>query len=318
MTSTPPSTNAAERDEVLREAPNILWLWRLARRDGITVSGPHGVVHALKQQFCKGLRHPDGAWRRVLRSGRAGFLPILRMRHISRRFDSVAQYADALVELGLPAPLPAPIVRERLQCCYLYFDRGIGLINASEFVNFRVSLSAAAHRWRALDAQGRRRLIRDEFHLVHDWMVFGAPRFSDSRWRASWPRLVARARAWSERRRAAAGGGWAFRAPMSACCGFELVALNTRLALWEEGAAMHNCLYALAPLCDEGRSRFFSLRKGRRRFATIELQYANHGWILRDVRGPMNRLPDPPVLRAAACLVQLAELVDIAEDDLAA
>jgi hypothetical protein len=124
---------------------------------------------------------------------------------------------------------------------------------------------------------------------------------------------MSRARVWSARRHAATRGGWNFGSIFAQACDLDVIPLNSRLLLWEEGAAMHTCVYELADLCDRGESRFFGLRQHGRRLATVELQLNTErdAWFLRDCRGPLNRRPDERVLRAAR---NLADLVNIEHD----
>lgn len=53
--------------------------------------------------------------------------------------------------------------------------------------------------------------------------------------------------------------------------GYEFVALNTREALYEEGAAMQHCVRTYADRVACGQSRIYSLRQGGKRVATLEL-----------------------------------------------
>ena len=79
--------------------------------------------------------------------------------------------------------------------------------------------------------------------------------------------------------------------------------LTDRLAdLWVEGVAMSHCVYAIRRYCGHpGPSRFFSMRRGAHRVATVELQPKKGGirWFVRDVRLSFNRLPGPDVIGAA-------------------
>lgn len=309
--------DSSARDQVQRDAPNLLWLWRLARHDRVGLGSPHGPVHALKQQFCRGLQHPEAAWRFVLRHGRAGVQAILSHRDIRHKFASVAQYSDAIVEMGLHDPLPPPVIQTLLTNSYLYYNSRIPFFWADYVTRYEVAVRALLRVWPRLSTSQRKRLIADGFRLVLQWIAWAHPKLDGNSRRLSWGRILSRARAWSDRGRAAAHGGWAFRAPTSACCGFELVALNSRLSLFDEGVVMRSCVYSLADLCDSGKSRFFGLRANGRRVATIELQRDGINWVLRDCRGPMNALPSEPLLRAARNLVVLADLADIPEREAA-
>lgn len=87
--------------------------------------------------------------------------------------------------------------------------------------------------------------------------------------------------------------------------------LTNEIDLWDEGQAMSSCLYKLRYLCKEASvpSRFFSIRKNGRRYATLELvcdlpakgmrgpDRLYGRWRLQDCRLSHNRIPSEALVK---------------------
>lgn len=92
--------------------------------------------------------------------------------------------------------------------------------------------------------------------------------------------------------------------------GYQVVALNTGRALYEDGRAMHHCVYSYAGDIIRGRARIFSVRdKDGKRVATIEYNKmvtsglritGSHtvAWQVVQAKGPCNA-PLPPDVKEA-------------------
>ena len=123
-----------------------------------------------------------------------------------------------------------------------------------------------------------------------------------------WSRLVKSANLWRQRERIRLNHltqqSWSFHCQKLQWCGYEVIPLDTPLALFDEAMAMGTCLYSLRSLCCKSSfpSRFFSLRNKGQRVATFELTYdglktcSKQGrsrkahWKLQDARLSFNRL----------------------------
>lgn len=82
--------------------------------------------------------------------------------------------------------------------------------------------------------------------------------------------------------------------------GLELHALQTREALFEEGALMRHCVYRYSDEVEEGSSRIYSVRRDGRRVATLEIVRLDSSSAPRfrvaQLRGPCNARPTPEIV----------------------
>jgi chromosomal replication initiator protein len=91
--------------------------------------------------------------------------------------------------------------------------------------------------------------------------------------------------------------------------GFAFHALQTREALYDEGARMHHCVRLYSDRVAQGSSRIYSVRQDGRRIATLELvrttraRTATHRYVLAQLKGPHNSQPPRPAAAAAAAFV---------------
>ncbi len=86
-----------------------------------------------------------------------------------------------------------------------------------------------------------------------------------------------------------------------AALGFTFVALRTPADFMAESEAMDNCLDQFADRLEAGRSRVYSVRKGGRSVANLELcaEELEIGMpIIRQLRGPRNRRTQPDIWQA--------------------
>lgn len=77
--------------------------------------------------------------------------------------------------------------------------------------------------------------------------------------------------------------------------GYDIVAVQSGADLYAEGISMHHCVASYTREVVTGKSRIFSVRRGEKRFATFELNPATSGWSMRQLKGPCNAVPPPPV-----------------------
>ena len=91
--------------------------------------------------------------------------------------------------------------------------------------------------------------------------------------------------------------------------GFTFHALQTREAIWDEGARMHHCVRLYADKVAKGSSRIYSVRQAGQRVATLELARttrtgsAPHKYVLAQLKGPRNSQPSAPTATAVAAFV---------------
>ncbi len=266
------------------EFKDLSWLLRYADHCRVAVD-PVDPIQSVRLHFTK------AAWRVLCRSERDDFLPILENRSLS--FRDLRAYCQALVEFGwVKAPaksLLSFVIRES----YLYYDREPCVPTEQEkFVFMRLAEQAEA-------------ITTKELALVRHWQTHLHMQLKPQ---MKWSRLVARAKLWRQRERVrleqANEQTWHFYSRAMPWRGYEIVPLDTPLALFDEAVAMGTCLYTLRYLCcrDSQASRFFSLRKDGKRVATFELTLCyplvgfkgwdlRYGrWTLQDSRLSFNRL----------------------------
>jgi len=270
------------------------WLRRYARHGRVTLNTSQHEANALKGCFTQ------AAWRLLCRSGRDSFIPILRNRRLA--FESLVHYAQTLVEHGFQVAPSSEFLEYFIQSSYLFFDRMPGVPDSAE----KMTLLHLATRNGAVS--------RAQLRRVHEWV--GPGRGSVTR-HMSWHAVLRRANDWHQRQQVVVDhakanhksiepqNGWHFACRTLSWRGYEITPLVNSIDLWDEGQAMSSCLYKLRFLCDKAGdpSRFFSIRKEGRRYATLELvrnkpheyrhvsfQFDDH-WRLQDCRLSHNRLP---------------------------
>lgn len=124
--------------------------------------------------------------------------------------------------------------------------------------------------------------------------------------RAGWRWLVRQARRWDGERRGRSTldpQPWPVPFDRQAIDGWEFIALDSEVRLWEEGQAMRHCALDYADHCRESTTLMVSLRRDGRRLATIELQaQPGVGWRVGEVRGFANVKVKSTTFQAAIAL----------------
>jgi len=268
------------------------WLLRYALFCGVELdlNIPHG--QDLRRHFSA------AAWRLICRTERQCFLPILR--HRSLNFSDLAEYAQALVIRGWKTAPSGRLLAFFIDQSYLYFDNVATAPATDEKFNF-------------LWVAGREPIIaRSDLALVYNWKDLTQTEIERNH---RWGALVRKARAWRNAQnisiRHQDGPQWHFFCHSLSWRGYELVPLRSPRDLWDEGAAMSNCLYKLRRECaPDGGSRYFSMRRFGRRVATLELMYQTPDekmrgqdacfgrWEVLDCRFAYNRIPDSSMLNS--------------------
>jgi len=264
----------------------VEWLLRYARNRGVALQHPLGPAHALRARF------GAPAWRLLCRSGREPFLPIISNRKLG--FGDLEAYVDTLIEVGWQVAPAGHLVQHLIDQTYLYLDEKPDTpIKERDLTLLRLADRAGT-------------VTRHQFAQVLEWVIRTKPQVDTRR---SWRRMVSEASAWRQemtvRLRSEKFPPWQFAIDRYDTCDFGFVALKTPADLWVEAVAMSHCLYAIRRCCENPKpSRFFSMRRGERRVATVELQNDKRGagWFVRDVRLSFNRLPGPDVIGAAELL----------------
>lgn len=273
---------------------NLHWLLRYARHGGINLNACRDEATTLKNCFT------PAAWRLLCRSVKASFLPILRNRHLC--FDSLGLYAQSLVTHGFQVAPNAELLDYFIQSSYLFFDR----MPSVPHKPIDMTLLRLATRCGGVS--------RAQLRLVSEWQAWGPGSVTPH---MTWRAVLHRANQWHQRQQVAiehdrhratsakATEGWKFACGPVAWHDCEIVPLVNGIDLWGEAQAMSNCLYKLRGLCQATGtpSRFFSVRRNGRRYATLELvcslpeldgleqQKLGECWRLQDCRLSHNRLP---------------------------
>lgn len=267
------------------------WLLRYASHECVELDPTMPVDLALRSQFS------PAAWRLICRSGKAPFLPILRHQRLG--FRDLQLYAEQLVEHSWTQAPPAYLLSWMLREYHLYYNRCT-----------RVPDSARDYHLMWV-CQRAGRVGKADFSLVNNW----ADQVDlDISRRHQWPNLLARARQWQRHEQLLAAEAsakrWHFYCGSVDWRGLQIIPLTTPLALWEEGQAMHSCLYKLRWLCkpDSG-SRYFRVLRHGKRLVTLELKHrepqkdftgmdrVTGRWELLDCRLSFNRLPEAELIR---------------------
>lgn len=296
-------------------ATDLHWLLRYARHCGFSggvqpAGGPadlreeaatcsrHGgqtghdaLVQALRRAF------GPPAWRLVCRSPRECFLPILRNRELS--LHSLIAYCQRLAARSFvvapQATLLAYFVTQRRR----FFNHPCRVPEDDDYTLMRV-------------ADRERHLRVRDIALVANWVQ--QVRF-DVRLNHRWTALLRRAVLFRAQERIDLQlrklPGWHFFCRTTDWRGYRVEPLTDPAALWEEGQQLGHCAFRLRTLCRASKpSRFFSVSRGGRRLATLELGWrppepADIGmdrewgrWELADLRLSFNRLPEAALVEA--------------------
>jgi hypothetical protein len=261
------------------------WVVRYARHCGFKPAAGHTFASGLRARF------GPAAWRVLCRSGRAAFLPILRNRDLS--LDSLVAYCYELARRSfVRAPRPELLAFFVLQR-RLYFTHECRIPEGIDYAIMRIADREAQLR------------AADVAHVTN-WQARTKVAIEP---RMRWATLVERARQAAEQVAAETGHAqdvpWHFYCGEVAWRGLTVKPLVNRAELWHEGAGMRSCLYALGRECEaRSLSRFFSVSRGRRRVATLELALTPPEpgfvgmdrelgrWVVKDLRLAYNRLPD--------------------------
>lgn len=276
----------------------LRWLERYARHHGLEVERSSSLEKTLKPRFSA------AAWRVVCRSPRSAFQPIVRNPLLG--FADLVRYAQGLASCGFRVAPMGKVLSAFLRSNHPFFDQSpLVPVARDELAVIRLA-----------DREGH--IGPGQLYRIRQWLRAGhkiAPRMSLAA-------VLLRASAWHTRQRAQASAvPWAFACSSRPWCGFEIVPLTTAVDLWDDGRAMSTCLYSLRGECDsDAASRFFSIRKAGRRYATLELSWTTQpagehlsgSYRLRDCRLSANRRPPAELIEAmtrfAAHYQQLAEI----------
>lgn len=264
---------------------DLSWLLRYAEHCRISLDTVE-PVQSIRHQFSK------PAWRVLCRSDRDDFLPILQNQSLS--FEDLQTYCHALERFGWFKAPSRVLLSFVITESYLYYDQKPSVPTSQEkfiFMRLADQTSSASTKELALV-----RLWQTQLHMALKPQM-------------KWTRLVDRAKLWRQREKVrlaqSVDQAWHFYCRSISWRGYEIVPLDTSLALFDEAVAMGTCLYNLRYLCcrDSQASRFFSLRQEGARVATFELvheypSYCSKGWeqrngrwTLQDTRLSFNRLP---------------------------
>lgn len=263
------------------------WLARYAAHCGVTTAPGKTFEQTIRARF------PSAAWRLVCRGRREDFLPILRSRHLT--LDDLVLYATRIQADGWKVAPPGIVLAYLLRESHLHYDKPSKIPADSHDLDLL---------WVAGHAPG---VTWAELSLVGNWTAGNHGAFHRKQ---QWSTIVEKARRWKAEAQLTTGrlgdSAWYFYCGPQAWWGFEFVPLGTGLEVWREGMAMSNCLYRLRWECRRtGGSRFFSIRRSGKRFATLELVFdppdlTSRGlealfgrWRFQDCRQRFNKLPGP-------------------------
>lgn len=86
--------------------------------------------------------------------------------------------------------------------------------------------------------------------------------------------------------------------PSGTVDGFNVAALLNQAELADEGRAMHHCVQQYDHYVRTGKSYIYSIRRGEKRIATLELKRRGDQYEVAQLRGACNKEPEPEVFRA--------------------
>ena len=262
------------------------WLARYAKHLGITPLAGKTLEQTIRARF------PLAAWRLVCRSRKEDFLPILRNRKLT--LEDLVAYATRIQADGWKVAPPGIVLAYFLKQSHLYYDRD------QEIPERQFDLDLI---WVAGHAP---RVTWAELARVGAWV--GRETCCMNR-KQQWSTVVESARRWRQEAELMAGRfgdtAWYFYCGRLNWWGYEIIPLSTGVEVWREGVAMSTCVYRLRHECERnGGSRFFSIRRNGKRYATLELVFeppkptsqgpeALYGqWRFQDCRLRFNQLPN--------------------------
>ena len=276
------------------------WLSRYARHVHLRPDICEPDADAIKSCFSA------AAWRLLCRSDRNSFIPILRNQHL--RYDSLVHYTQTLVDNGFQVAPSPELLDYFIQASYYFFDRMPSVPDSQD----EMTLLRLATRHGAVSRMALQR--------VHEWLDQDHGSVTT---RMTWCSVLRRANDWHRREQlvvdhargsdnsAEPARTWHFACGPLAWRGYSIMPLANEIDLWDEGQAMSSCLHKLRYLCRKSNvpSRFFSVRKDGRRYATLELvrDLPARGmrgpdrlygrWRLQDCRLSHNRLPSDALVK---------------------
>lgn len=258
-------------------ADRLRWLERYARHKALQIDEAVGPEQAIKAQFSA------AAWRIVCRSPKSAFHPILKNCRLG--FADLVSYAQGLADHGFRVAPLGEVLCAFVRSSFAFFDQAPAVPVTREDLNVM----------RLANAQGR--LNAKQLHLIQQWIYAGHKISAGMRWVS----ILKRADAWQARQLAQISQTrWTFACDSLNWFGLDVAPLRSAVDLWDDGQAMSSCLYRLRTECDSSSaSRFFSIRRGGRRYATLELSWTTEAaeaglcgrYKLRDCRLSANRLP---------------------------
>jgi len=156
-------------------------------------------------------------------------------------------------------------------------------------VPMRVFIEAQERMAESVDREVVREVALDYRGIVDWWVAYTPNEHVNAGW-ARWRALAEEAEA---RHRASIDSAtWPCAIEELRTPEAEVLALNTPLALFEEGRALRHCAYSYADKCEDDQVRLFAARmhyQGRTERATIGLRREPRGWRIWDIRGACNR-----------------------------
>lgn len=292
----------ADYDKLARECPGLVPLYAVLR-DALPPTGEPAA--RLRRHLIDAGLSP-ATWR-VIHHGNGRLLRLLPefYRHPGAE---AAEDLMRIVDLLAPSTQP-PLWFVRT---LLYYFGNFGQRLDSYYPALR-PFAASMRRLMALTERagtaeiGR---IRERLYAVVTWLNDDLAAVSHPHARkASWRWFERAAEAWEETGRFFARydpGRWAAPFEQMELDRMTVVALQTPLALWEEGRVMRHCLPQLAVLCRSGVTLLFSIRRpGRARpVATMRADF-DAVWRLTQVAACANMVAPPAAQRMAQRVVGL-------------
>jgi hypothetical protein len=231
------------------------------------------------------------AWRVVCRSSRKDFLPLIRNTDLS--FKDLVEYCERLVLFGFRSAPASQFLALLLDQMRLYFDRPCRIPEEQDYLIMRIAARES-------------KVTQRDMVKIFNW---AAETRTEVRSCHRWSGLRKRANQHFHQQRvryALSRPQWEFNLTSALIDGYDFVALSTPADLWEEGEAMRSCVFKLRNFCDAPNpSRFFSIRYGSKRVATLELvllpsvSQLSGTWMLQDLRRSFNRPPSPQLTSLA-------------------
>lgn len=286
-----------------REAPQLIPLYSaVVDRPDVDQAVP--PAQALRAHLMSADLTPR-TWRLVLKAGPRLLLPV-RDFYKGEARTAMLDYLRILEALGLDRePSSALIwgILNRFANPGWRFERHIGQIRhvADQFGH-------AARTFIRLASPAAR---EQDLAAVLEWMERAKPKLDKSQRRAGWPWLLKNAEAWLSRQRLvleSKGDRWQLPFAKMTIGTCVLQPIDSATGLWDEGRAMHHCVFDYANSCAKGAALIVSARSDAdhsRRLATALFAFDGSRWRCEQVRGPLNRDPDQRAVEALRKLTGL-------------